>query len=315
MKKTKLFGSSSAASPPSSQPQQQQHSSTRPKSGYQSVRGRISSPIPIPSPLDDDEFPIRNPGTGIASSTPINESHKQPPSLLLLPPPLPPPPPPPAVALLVAQTFPPAGRTEVLDVPQTVPEHPSTPTQRQRHDSAAGLSTSSPDGALSSVSASRMPGTGTTPTTTTTTVPSSAAARYSTMSSHSASTGSGGGAGQNSPPRRKKSTLRSAIHKLLRRRRKEGSLSSVSESGRPVGEEGQQQQSLHRSVSTLELLKGPYKKMMRSMPANKFNGSFRFRPPHELPPTPMASNPNVSPRCPLASLTALYAPIRLAPKT
>jgi hypothetical protein len=32
----------------------------------QSIRGKISGPYPIPNPIDE-EFPIRNPGTGIAS--------------------------------------------------------------------------------------------------------------------------------------------------------------------------------------------------------------------------------------------------------
>jgi hypothetical protein len=34
--------------------------------GQSSIRGRISGPIPIPSAGDDDEFPIRSPGSGIA---------------------------------------------------------------------------------------------------------------------------------------------------------------------------------------------------------------------------------------------------------
>ncbi|TEA22750.1 hypothetical protein C8034_v005191 [Colletotrichum sidae] len=38
----------------------------------QSIRGKISGPIPIPDPVDD-EFPMRNPGTGIA--TPVTEGN------------------------------------------------------------------------------------------------------------------------------------------------------------------------------------------------------------------------------------------------
>lgn len=42
-------------------------SAGRPRPGQQSsIRGRISGPIPIPNPGDDDEFPIRTPGSGIA---------------------------------------------------------------------------------------------------------------------------------------------------------------------------------------------------------------------------------------------------------
>ncbi|KAM0434518.1 hypothetical protein ACHAPT_003614 [Fusarium lateritium] len=48
--------------------------SARPRTGQQSIRGRISGPVPIPTPLDD-EFPIRNPGTNIA--TPIRAEFKE----------------------------------------------------------------------------------------------------------------------------------------------------------------------------------------------------------------------------------------------
>lgn len=43
-------------------------SAGRPKPGQHqsSIRGRISGPIPIPNAGDDDEFPIRSPGSGIA---------------------------------------------------------------------------------------------------------------------------------------------------------------------------------------------------------------------------------------------------------
>ncbi|KAK0731616.1 hypothetical protein B0H67DRAFT_654450 [Lasiosphaeris hirsuta] len=41
----------------------------RAKPGHKSIRGTISAPIPIPSVLDDDEFPIRNPGSAKAMTT------------------------------------------------------------------------------------------------------------------------------------------------------------------------------------------------------------------------------------------------------
>ncbi|ROT35266.1 hypothetical protein SODALDRAFT_60167 [Sodiomyces alkalinus F11] len=53
--KVSIFKSASAAGDPAS---------PRPKAG-QSIRGRISGPIPILIPTDD-EFPVRNPGAGIA---------------------------------------------------------------------------------------------------------------------------------------------------------------------------------------------------------------------------------------------------------
>ncbi|RSL54217.1 hypothetical protein CEP53_007495 [Fusarium sp. AF-6] len=48
--------------------------SARPRTGQHSIRGRISGPVPIPTPLDD-EFPIRNPGTSIA--TPVRAEFKE----------------------------------------------------------------------------------------------------------------------------------------------------------------------------------------------------------------------------------------------
>jgi hypothetical protein len=35
--------------------------------GQSAIRGKISGPIPIPNPAEDDEFPIRQPGTGLAT--------------------------------------------------------------------------------------------------------------------------------------------------------------------------------------------------------------------------------------------------------
>ncbi|KAI6382928.1 hypothetical protein MCOR25_000442 [Pyricularia grisea] len=59
----KLFkgASASPASPGRSRP------------GTSSIRGKISNPIPIPSATDDDEFPIRRPGTGFADRSPEEE--------------------------------------------------------------------------------------------------------------------------------------------------------------------------------------------------------------------------------------------------
>ncbi|KAJ4326763.1 hypothetical protein N0V84_002782 [Fusarium piperis] len=48
--------------------------SARPRTGHHSIRGRISGPVPIPTPLDD-EFPIRSPGTNIA--TPVRAEFKE----------------------------------------------------------------------------------------------------------------------------------------------------------------------------------------------------------------------------------------------
>lgn len=237
--KAKLFGSV-----PSSP------TTARPRTGHQSVRGRISGPIPIPNPLDDDEFPMRTPGTGIATATPIENDlvlHRPP-----QPPALPPAssspvtssfaPPPPLVP--IAQTLPVAVRADVVEIPQTVPEHPGTPTQPP---SAAGLCDPSPDGGLSSVSGARSS------TARLHQNNPSSSARYSTISANSEKTSVSTGPAHQGQPQRKKSTLRSAIGRLLRRKnRKDGSLSSVSEIDRQAVVGGQQQQQQqHRSVSLL----------------------------------------------------------------
>lgn len=223
---------------------------TRPKTGHQSIRGRISGPIPQPNPLDDDEFPMRNPGTGIASATPIEndlvlqrqlqQSASKPASPVT-----------PGFAPAVAQTFPlpsaSSARVDgsaIVDVPQTVMEHPSTPTQQPQPPSS---SDPSPDGGVSSVSGARS----STMTKAHRANPSNSA-RYSSVSANSQKTGYSNPAadGQNGPPQRKKSTLRSAIGKLLgRRKKKEGSLSSVSEIDRQAVLEGPPPQIHHRSVS------------------------------------------------------------------
>lgn len=39
-------------------------SAGRPKPGQSNIRGRISGPIPIPNPAEDDEFPVRESGPG-----------------------------------------------------------------------------------------------------------------------------------------------------------------------------------------------------------------------------------------------------------
>lgn len=44
----------------------------RPRPAH-SIRGKISGPIPIPHPADDEEFPIRNPGSNLATNSPEEE--------------------------------------------------------------------------------------------------------------------------------------------------------------------------------------------------------------------------------------------------
>lgn len=135
---------------------------------------------------------------------------------------------------------------DVPQIPQTVPEHPGTPTTRPP-GSTTGLPSSgpSPESGVSNVS-------GTQSSAKLHRANPSSSARYSMISATSEAGGSTGS--QNGPPQRKRSTLRSAIGRLLRRKKRDGSLSSVKESERQVavGERQEQQQApqqQHRSVS------------------------------------------------------------------
>ncbi|KAJ0121071.1 hypothetical protein J7T55_008231 [Diaporthe amygdali] len=254
MKKTKVFG---PASP----------TTARPRTGHQSIRGlRISGPIPMTNPIEDDEFPIRNPGTGIASATPLDSD------------PIPPPPPPQAIPTLaspVTQAFSPVAqsapiRADIVDVPQTVPEHPGSPSPHP-YSQQLGSSGPSPEGGASSgASAARSSPARyqrTNPSTTT---------RFSTISANSGKTGDTSHDVSNSPPQRKKSTLRSALSKFLRRKKKEGSLSSVSETDRQSALGGPSQ---HRSVPPAARLDSAQQnepaKRVASMPVNEFDRALR----------------------------------------
>lgn len=229
MRKTKVFG---PASP----------TTARPRTGHQSIRGlRISGPIPMTNTptIEDDEFPIRNPGTGIASATPLDSE------------PVPPHPPQPPISTLaspVTQAFAPVAqsaatpvRADTVDVPQTVPEHPGSPSPHPYAQPRGSAGPSPEGGASSGASAARSSPARyqrTNPSTTT---------RFSTLSINSGKTGDTSAHDvSNSPPQRKKSTLRSALSKFLRRKKKDSSLSSVSETDRQSALGGPSQ---HRSVS------------------------------------------------------------------
>ncbi|ROW11267.1 hypothetical protein VMCG_01289 [Cytospora schulzeri] len=232
--KPKIFGPASPNGP-------------RPRTGHQSIRGRISGPIPMSNSIEDDEFPMRNPGTGIASSTPLEDDpilQRQ----LQQPVPTPPAASPAAQPFSsVAQSIRTAtDRTEIIDVPQTVPEHPGSPSPRPNTPGRPGPSPS--EGGGSSVAVSAVRGS---PVRYHRANNPSGSNRFSTISMDSKdmvdeAVGVQGFVASNSPPQRKKSTLRSALGKFLRRRKKEGSLSSVSEMDRQSALDGTSQ---HRSVS------------------------------------------------------------------
>ncbi|POS79921.1 hypothetical protein DHEL01_v201698 [Diaporthe helianthi] len=257
--KTKVFG---PASP----------TTARPKTGHQSIRGlRISGPIPMTStnPIEDDEFPIRNPGTGIASATPLDsEPVPQHASQQTIP----------TLASPVTQTFSPVAqsvatpvRADTVDVPQTVPEHPGSPSPHP-YTRPHGSSGPSPEGGASSAASAARSSPAryqrTNPSTNT---------RFSTLSINSGKTGDTSAHDvSNSPPQRKKSTLRSALSKFLRRKKKDGSLSSVSETDRQSALGGPPQ---HRSVPPAARLEAAQQiepaKRVASMPVNEFDRALR----------------------------------------
>lgn len=222
------------------------------------------------NPIEDDEFPIRNPGTGIASATPLDsEPVPQHASQQTIP----------TLASPVTQNFSPVAqsaatpvRADTVDVPQTVPEHPGSPSPHP-YTHPHGSSGPSPEGGASSAaSAARS-----SPARYQRTNPSTNN-RFSTLSINSGKTGDTSAHDvSNSPPQRKKSTLRSALSKFLRRKKKDGgSLSSVSETDRQSALGGPPQ---HRSVPPAARLDTAQQnepaKRVASMPVNEFDRALR----------------------------------------
>ncbi|KAI3534708.1 hypothetical protein CSPX01_11852 [Colletotrichum filicis] len=162
----------------------------------QSIRGKISGPIPIPSPVDD-EFPMRNPGTGIA--TPLTEGDMK--EQMMHPP----------------QAEQRAG--SIVSVPHPQPEVSQAP----RADSVIA-----PTGSAGSGSGSASSPTSATHATQANTPQSqrrtnaSSNLRYSAVSASSEQTGA-----SKDRPQRKKSTLRGALGKLFGRKKKTGSQGST----------------------------------------------------------------------------------------
>lgn len=227
-------------------------STRRPATAHASIRGRISGPIPIASPIDDEfpmrnsggsslatavkdeEFPIRNPGTNIASMTPLPEE---------------------SVSDLVQQQQQQQQQEQQdpqEDDQQTLPPQASsvtigasasrggdTPVQGDNPEPPSHPPPPPPSG--SPPARARTPPQRTSPQRTSPrrTNPSSTL-RYSTVSE--APTGTTGRS-RDGAPQRKKSTLRSALGKLFGRRKKQGSSSTI---GRMSGMITTSQ---HRSVS------------------------------------------------------------------
>lgn len=201
---------------------------SRPRSQHQSIRGKISGPIPIPSPLEEEEFPIRKPGTGIASPTPLDENEAEEHRQQQLQPP-------PAGTSIASGVTSSQAEVPLASIPEPPSSPPPAPPSGPSPTSAAGGSTvTAPESSPSQRSPKRHR-----------TNPSSTL-RYSTVSNVSMDSP----AHQNGRPERKKSTLRGALSKLFGRKKKEGSQGSVSTTERMSALGGASQ---HRSVSATDL--------------------------------------------------------------
>ncbi|GKT55065.1 hypothetical protein ColTof4_08074 [Colletotrichum tofieldiae] len=201
----------------------------------QSIRGKISGPIPIPSP-SDDEFPMRNPGTGIATPLAGGDMKEQQ---------LHPPQPEPRAGSIVSVAQP-----EVSQAPRT--DSVVAPT-----GSAGSGSTSPPtSGAHANSPQSQRRTNG------------SSHLRYSAVSASSEQTG-----GSRDRPQRKKSTLRGALGKLFGRKKKTGSQGSTDSQRISTYNTSNQQ---HKSdISALSRVNEAEPKRSASLPITEYDRALR----------------------------------------
>ncbi|PKS06624.1 hypothetical protein jhhlp_007373 [Lomentospora prolificans] len=175
----------------------------RQKTG-QSIRGKISGPIPIPNPADD-EFPMRTATTAPENIEPVAQ--------------LPPPPTPP-------QTYQHSASTASL--PQNQPPAPSGPSLELAHHNPADVNHSPPASSRRGTSADPTSMADAARVSPQRSTNQSAQVRYSTFSASSQKTGN---TSTKDVPQRKKSTLRGALSKLFGRKKKTGSQASVEAEG------------------------------------------------------------------------------------
>lgn len=183
----------------------------RPGGGHPSIRGRISGPYPIPTPMDD-EFPMRNPGTGIA--TPVGAEFKDSETEAVLP------------------------SVEQHQQHRPAPAPPGPPDiSSPRPDVAQALQENSTTRPLGSAPTARHP-------PLSYRMNGSNANRYSVVSAGTAQS-----RGSKDRPQRKKSTLRGAFGKLFNRRRK---MSVADSSYHDDSEEGPPLATLHQRSATVK---------------------------------------------------------------
>lgn len=234
-----------------------------PKPAPKSIRGTISAPIPIPSAMDDDEFPIRNPGSAKAFTSPEDEFPIRKPGTGIASPLIPP------SELDSDGTLPEELHKKLENpAPEHIEGHRISPVSEQETDFAPDVrpeppSNPPPDPPTAAVETDQRPASPrkssprrtsppriapfrsrTSPSTTRTTNPPLSIARYSVISdAPSGQTGYSKDA-----PQRKKSTLRTALGRLFGRSKKRTGGGSRDTSTTSARESRFMGSSQHRSV-------------------------------------------------------------------
>ncbi|KAJ0158957.1 hypothetical protein CTA2_10566 [Colletotrichum tanaceti] len=201
----------------------------------QSIRGKISGPIPIPSP-SDDEFPMRNPGTGIA--TPLAGGDMKDQQLHL-------PQAEPRARSIVSVAHP-----EVSQPPRTdsaVAPMGSAGSGSMSPHTSGGVHAHSPQSQRRTNGSSHL--------------------RYSVVSASSEQTG-----GSRDRPQRKKSTLRGALGKLFGRKKKTSSQGSADSQRLSTYNPSNQHKS---DISALSRVSEAEPKRSASLPITEYDRALR----------------------------------------
>ncbi|KAK6227041.1 hypothetical protein QIS74_00596 [Colletotrichum tabaci] len=200
----------------------------------QSIRGKISGPIPIPSP-SDDEFPMRNPGTGIATPLAGGDMKNQ--------------------QLHLPQAEPRAGSIVSVAHPE-MSQPPRTDSVVAPTGSAGSDSMSPPTSGIHAHSPQSQRRTN-----------GSSHLRYSAVSASSAQTG-----GSRDRPQRKKSTLRGALGKLFGRKKKTSSQGSADSQRMSTYNPSNQHKS---DISALSRVSEAEPKRSASLPITEYDRALR----------------------------------------
>ncbi|KAK2004704.1 hypothetical protein LX36DRAFT_563960 [Colletotrichum falcatum] len=234
-----LFKSPNQTSPPGALP-------------GQSIRGKISGPIPIPTPTDD-EFPIRNPGTGIATPLAAADMKEQ--------------------QLLSPQAEHRAGSVVSVTQPEAAPA-PRADSVAAPARSVGSRSTSPPPTATQGNSPQSQRRTNV-----------SSNLRYSAVSASSEQTGE-----SRDRPQRKKSTLRGALGKLFGRKKKTESQGSTG--SQRISTYNASNQHKSQDISALSRVTEAEPKRSVSLPITEYDRALRSHSigPHDFTAIESARN-------------------------